>query len=80
MKNFILAALIIPSVPQYQKQLVHEIATIIRQHKECTQSGYDTIYKNIALMSMFNNDFNFRYEATMALRERCHGMLSSYEK
>ena len=63
----------------YEKQLLTEIKTILHQHKECTREGYDNIYKNISILEMIHPDLDFRYDAVMALRERCNGKLSRWE-
>jgi hypothetical protein len=75
----VLAILITLWGTQYQKTLVYDIHQVIKSHKECTQKGYDKIYKDISIMGMLTNNLDFRYQATMALRERCNGMRSTYE-
>jgi len=79
MKKMLMIALVLSNA-QYEKQLVHEVANIMRAEEECTQEGYDKIYRNISILQMMHEEADFRYGAVMALRERCDGMISSYER
>ena len=64
---------------EYLHRLTQECIDVLKKHDECSDEGYNTLYYNLSVYSQFDNSFD-RYDYIMALRNRCKGKLSKWER
>jgi len=63
----------------YEHKLTTDIVDVLKSGKQCTQAGYNKIYKNLSIISILDENLD-RYTAVQALRKRCPGMKSEWER
>lgn len=64
----ILTALITPA--QYKEKLLQDMIQVFKQEEQCTDKGYDLIYRDISIVSMIDESLP-RPEAIENMRRQC---------
>lgn len=67
-------------VEAYKRTLMKDMEKVIKEHKACTQAGYDLLYHRVTIISLIEGEnlAKDRADFIFALRAKCKNKMKSF--